>query len=122
MINSSQKVVSKLFYALISQLSPGERRGAVQAMSLLVTAVEESYLKTYDDKKQLQLDFYEQCYTVLTGVALALKMAEDDGLLPAATEVNKAGLPKSVREADAAFERIEQLLKRLVSITTLKPH
>jgi hypothetical protein len=108
-------VSAKLFYALLSQLSQAERRGAVLALSTLLPAVEESYLRSFD-KGEPSLDFFALCADVVAGVALALQMAADDGLVPRDLPmVPKSGLSKTMDEAEAALQRIMALVGKMTT-------
>lgn len=107
--NSVQRVIAKLFYSLISQLTGEQRAGALQALSLLIPAAEDGYLKA--NGAELKTDFFAQCFDVLAGVALALKLAEDDGLIPQNfPEVPLTGVFGSVTEAEMAITRLEAML------------
>lgn len=120
-INGTHKIVAKLFYSLISQLSSAERRGAILALSTLLPAVEDSYLKAHDSEHKPTADFHHLCADVLVGVSLSLKMAEDDGLIPKdLPSPSKAGLPKTLSEAEAAIKRTQSLLEAIIRTANSK--
>jgi hypothetical protein len=108
--NPAQRICATLFYNLIAQLDGDERKGAVKALSILVPSTEEGFMIVNDG--QMRADFFVQCYDTLLGVALALKMADDDALVPPLEEVPQARASKRLADADAALRRIENAIAR----------
>lgn len=108
LFNASQKICASLFYNLIAQLHGEQRKGAIKALSTLLTSVEEGYILVNDGA--LRADFFVQCYDSMFGAALALKMAEDDGLVPDLKAIPHTKAVKRTGDAMAALERLEFLM------------
>lgn len=107
--NPTQKITAKLFYNLIAQLEGEQRVGAIKAFSTLIPAAEDGFMTVNDT--EVRADFFVQCFDVLVAVALSLKMAEDDGLIPKhLDDIRQSKTVKKLTEADAALRRIESLL------------
>lgn len=109
-LNPTQKIIGKLFYSLLSQLKGKERVGAYKALTLLLTSAEDGYLIA-NSEADVKTDFFAQCYDVVTGVALSLKMGDDDGLFTGEQGVfSQASVMRSVSEAETSMRRVEALL------------
>jgi hypothetical protein len=107
--NPSQKITAKIFYNLIGQLEGEERLGAIKALSMLMPVTEDGFMTMNDTEPRV--DFFVQCFDVLLSVALALKMAEDDGLVPKyMKDIFQKKSVKKLCEADSALQRIETMI------------
>jgi hypothetical protein len=107
--NPTQKITAKLFYNLIAQLEGDERLGALKALSVLVPITEDGFMTA--NGAFPRSDFFVQCFDGILGVSLALKMLEDDGLVPKTMgQIHQKKAVKRLTEADAALNRIESML------------
>ena len=106
--NPTQKITAKLFYNLVAQLEGDERVVAVKALSVLIPVTEDGFMTVNGTAPRT--DFYVQCFDTLMGVAISLKMLEDDGLVPEMDEVRQVKAVKRLGEADAALHRLESIL------------
>jgi ribosomal protein L1 len=111
--NSTHRILAKHLYAMTSQMTEEERRGATLALSAVTTFAEDSYIVM--NNGELRLDFFVQCYDVLTAASLAQKMLHDDGLLPevkTTTKINEVNL----MEAEKAYLRVNGLINKVNNV------
>jgi len=106
--NPAQQITSKLFYNLVAQLEGEQRIGAIKALSILIPITEDGFLSV--NGAEPRTDFFVQCFDVLSSAAIALKMLEDDGLIPNIPETPQRKIPQRMLEADLALERLSRLL------------
>jgi len=109
-IHSTSRMSAKAMYTVLASMTPEERRGAVLALSLTTVMVEDGYVSL--NEGELRSDFFTQCYDVVAGVALALKMLRDDGIVTEDVQNYAVELACVTRLPDAtnALQHVESLL------------
>lgn len=114
MFSASQKVIAKHLYSLLSSLPKESREGATLALSTITTASEDGFLSI--NGIEPRTDFFVQCFDVMVGASLSLKMLRDDGLISDTVEaVKMRGEAQS--DADIAINRIETMMGQIARVT-----